>query len=161
MVDMAAFQNIIAEGLESYLEIPMVYAHKTEAPPQYPYGTYTVTTLINENKSTWNRCDDGKQRKPFTQTWTVTIHADEANHAMELAIKAYDWLDYAGKIYHEDNHVIIQSVKEIINSDNIINGQYEYRYGFDVVFQMMDELDDIIEQAGFIETARITREESK
>nr|DAY61020.1 MAG TPA: tail completion protein [Caudoviricetes sp.] len=160
MIDMTTLQNTVVTGLSDYLEVSVICAHQTGEAPARPYVSYTVTNLINENKETWGRYDDGKIRKPLTQTWAVTIWADNIQQAMELAIRAYDWLDFAGRIYLGDHHVIVKSVTKVSNLDTEA-GTDGYRYGFDVVFQVTSELENDAVQTGIIETAEITYENNK
>lgn len=161
MIDMTALQNTVVAGLGDYLEVPVIYAHQAGEPPAHSYVSYTVTNLINESKETWGRYDDGKIRKPLTQTWAVTVQSDNVQKAMELAIGAYDWLDFAGRIYLGDNHVIVKSITNVVNLDKEAGAGYEYCYGFDVVFQIASELEHDAVQTEIIETAEITYENNK
>ena len=59
----------------------------------------------------------------------------------------------------KDNGVIVQSVTNITNRDNILTVEYEYKNGFDVVFYLFDETENNIEQSGVIEEAKLTYKE--
>ena len=91
LIDLDAIRTTIVKGLKEYLKIPVIRSNQTGEPPAYPYLSYTITNLLNENKGTWGEYEDGKNRKPATQTWSITVQSDNAGEAMELAIKAHDW----------------------------------------------------------------------
>lgn len=155
LIDLDAIRTTIVKGLKGYLKIPVIRLNQTGEPPAYPYLSYTITNLINENKGTWGEYEDGKNRKPATQTWSITVQSDNASEAMELTVKAHDWLDRVGLVYLNDNGIIVESLSNVSNRDNMITIEYEYRHGFDVVFWLLNEVQSITEETGYIEEAAI------
>ncbi len=155
MIDFENMRTIIAKGLKQYLNCPVIRSNQNEEPPAYPFVSYTVTTLINENKGTYGEYEDGTDRKPFTQTWSITIQSDKNSESVELAVKAKEWFERAGTVYLNDNNIIVQSVGGITNRDNILTVEYEYRNGFDVVFWLLNEIDNPAEETGYIETVQL------
>ncbi len=139
MIDLDAIRTVLVKGLKEYLKIPVIRSNQTGNPPPYPYLSYTITNLASENRGTWGEYEDGKDRKPITQTWSLTVQSDNANEAMQLTMKAHEWLDRAGTVYLYDNHVIVQSVGNISNRDNLITIEHEYRNGFDFVLWLLSE----------------------
>ena len=105
----------------------------------------------------WGEYADGYNRKPFTQVWSITIQSDNSEQAMNLCIKARDWLDRVGKTYLNDNGVIVQSVGAINNRDNLITIEYEYRMGFDCTMWFLNVLDSSTEETGRIETVEFNQ----
>lgn len=156
MIEYEKLRETVATGLSEYLGCPVVRSNQNEAPPNYPYVSYTITTLLSQNNGTYGVYDDGKERKPFTQTWSITVQSDNNSECVALAIKAQEWLDRVGKVYLDDNNVIVQSVGSITNRDNFITTGYEYRNGFDVVFWLMNELEYETEK---IETMELKNKE--
>ena len=156
MIEYEKLRKAVATGLSEYLGCPVVRSNQNEAPPNYPYVSYTITTLLSQNKGTYGIYDDGRERKPFTQTWSITVQSDNNSECVTLAIKAQEWLDRVGKAYLDDNNVIVQSVGSITNRDNFITAGYEYRNGFDVVFWLMNELEYETEK---IETMELKNKE--
>lgn len=141
MIEYEKLRETVTTGLSEYLGCPVIRSNQNEAPPNYPYVSYTITTLLSQNKGTYGIYDDGKERKPFTQTWSITVQSDNNSKCTELVVKAQEWLDRVGKVYLDDNNVIVQSVGSITNRDNFLTAGYEYRNGFDVVFWLMNELE--------------------
>lgn len=154
MIDFDKMRKTVVTGLSEYLGCQVVRSNQNAKAPRYPYISYTITTLMSENKGTYGKYEDGKDRKPFTQTWSVTILSGDNSECISLANKAHEWLDHVGKTYLSDNGVIVQSVGSITNRDNFLTVEYEYRNGFDVVFWVMNETEETKE---FIETAEVKR----
>lgn len=159
MIDLQAIRTTVVKGLKEYLGIPVIRSNQTGEPPPYPYVSYTIITPMSQNKGTWGKYTDGKERKPTTQTWSVTIQSNDNAEAVELAIKAHEWFDHIGTVYFDDNSIVVQSVGNISNRDNMITIEYEYRNGFDVVLWLLSEIDDTTAATGTIETAVIQHEE--
>lgn len=159
MFDFDKARATIATGLSAYLNCPVIRSNQNAIPPPYPYVSYSITTLMSENKGTYGVYSDGIDRKPFIQTWSITVLSNDNSECMTLVCKARDWLDHVGTVYLNDNKVICQSVGSISNRDNFLTTDYEYRNGFDVKFWFMNEVTNPKEINGIIETATITQEE--
>ncbi len=140
MANLDAVRETVIKGLENYLNVQVIRSNQTGEIPKYPYLSYTITTPMSADNGTWGEYGDGKARKPFTQTWSITAQSDNYGESLNLAVKAREWLDRAGRTYLNDNGVIVQSVGGIANRDNLITLEYEYRQGFDAVLWLMDEL---------------------
>ena len=139
MINTENIRGVVVRGLKDALKIPVIRSNQTGIPPDYPYLSYTITTLSSGNNGTWGEYEDGIDRKPVTQTWSITVQSDNCGESMRLCNQARDWLDRTGRLYLNDRGVIVQSVGDITNRDNLITISYEYRNGFDVVFWTMDE----------------------
>lgn len=133
-------RSTVVSGLKKYLKCPVIRANQNAEPPPFPYVTYTVITPMSENNGTYGEYADGVDRKPFTQTWSISALSDDDTESFTLACKAREWLDRVGTVYLNDNDVIVQIVGSITNRDNVLTIDYQYRKGFDVVFWMLDEI---------------------
>lgn len=149
----------VCEGLKKYLGIPIMRTGQNAEPPDYPYLSYTVTTLESANNGTWGEYKDGIDRIPVKQTWSITVQSDKEDESIELACKAREYLDNVGTQYLNDRDVIVQSVTNITNRDNLITIDYEYRNGFDAVFYMFDETERPIDEIGVIESVTLNKKE--
>lgn len=159
MIDLDAIRLTVVKGLRDYLGIPVIRSNQTGEPPNYPYLSYTIINPARDNGGTWGKYDDGKDRKPITQTWSVTVQSDNASEALENIMKARDWLDHIGTVCLNDNRIIVQSLTGISNRDNMIMIEYEYRNGFDVVFWLLNETDNVDSETGYIETVIVDDKE--
>jgi hypothetical protein len=154
VVDIESMRSIVATGLKEYLGCDVVRSNQNEDMPDYPYVSYTITTLASANNGTYGEWEDGIARKGVISTWSITALSDDAVESMTLAQKAREWLDYAGSAYLNDNDVIVQSVTNITNRDNVISAEYEYRNGFECDF-WCNETVNMPEDQGQIESADI------
>ena len=155
MIDYDGLRRAVVTGLKAYLGVPIVRSNQNEDMPPYPYISYTVTTLASANKGTYGKYADGVDRKPVTQTWSITALASDNTESVTLACKAREWLDYVGTTYLSDKKVDVQSVGNITNRDNFLTTGYEYRNGFDVFFWLYDEVGSPVENDGYIETVEL------
>lgn len=157
MVDYKNIQRVVVSGLKKYLGCPVIRTNQnTNAEtPNYPYLSYTITTLTNENKGTYGEYEDGIDRKPVTQTWSITAQSDNNDESVMLAGKAKEWLDHYGSVHLNDNGIIVQSVGSISNRDNVLTSEYECKNGFDVFFWLFDEVENPVKVNSYIEEAEI------
>lgn len=151
MDDLEKMREIVASGLKNYVGCPFIRSNQNQTPPAYPFGSYTITTLMSQNKGTYGVYDDDKDRKPFTQTWSLTFQSNKYNECTSLVAKAHEWLDHVGTAYLNENGVIVQSVGNITNRDNVLTNEYEYRNGFDVVFWFLNEVESTNIAKGYVE----------
>lgn len=151
MIDFDAIRKTVVKGLKDYLNIPVIRSNQAGEVPPYPYLSYTITTALSANNGTWGKYEDGIDRKPVTQTWSLTVQSDDMREAMELTIKAHEWLEHVGRAYLNDNGVIVQSITGISNRDNMLTVEYEYRNGFDMVLWLLSEAEDTVTVTGYVE----------
>lgn len=159
MIDYENLRKTVVKGLKEYLKCPIIRSNQNAEPPKYPYLSYTIITPMSENRGTYGEYDDGIARKSVTQTWSITVQSDDNNESLNLANKAKEWLDYAGTTFLNDNNVVVQSVSNVSNRDNIISIEYEYKNGFDVFFNVFDEVTSNIETIENIENVSINGSE--
>lgn len=151
MIDVKKLRTVVIKGLKEYLGVPVIRNNQTANAPPYPYVSFTITTLSTEYNGTWGEYADGVDRKPTTQIWSITAQSNNNDESVSLANKARDWLDRVGRTYLKDNNVTVQKVMNITNRDNILTVEYEYKNGFDVVFALFEEIQNPVEQTGYIE----------
>lgn len=157
MIDVERTRKAVASGLSKYLSCVVIRGNQTAEMPKYPYGSYNITLLANENKGTYGEWEDGVKRKPFIMTLSLTFHSNNYSEAVNLANKAHEWLDCVGTVYLNDNNVIVQSLGNIADRSNLLTTEYEYTYGFDCFLWLYDEVSTTSELEGQIETVDITR----
>lgn len=139
MIDYDGIRAVIAKGLSEYLKCPVIRSNQAKEPPSYPYISYTITMLASQNNGTYGEYLDNIDRKPVTQTWSITALSDKDGESTQLANKAVDWLECVGSTYLNENNIIVQRVGNVTNRDNFLTVEYEYRNGFDMVIYLMNE----------------------
>ena len=132
MIDFEAKRNIIVSAIETYLELPVMRANQTAEPPNGDYIGYTVTTAMKVNNGTYGE---------YTRNG-FTAHSTNDLRSKNAALKLYDFLDRIGNTELSDNHVVVQHIGDITNRDNLLTTGYEYRNGFDVTFNFLNEIED-------------------
>jgi len=157
LIDNDNLRKTVAKGLKDYCNIPVIRENQNATPPNYPYLSYNVITLESANNGTWGEYDDGTDRIPVTQTWSITVQSDNDIESITLASKAREFLCHSGTCYLRDNNVIVQKVTNITNRDSLISIEYEYRNGFDVVFWTMNEEKNPVEKIGTINKITLNR----
>lgn len=151
MIDIENMKNVIPKGLSDFLGCKVIRSNQNKEPPAYPYVSYTITTLASANNGTYEEHEDGTTRKLLKQTWSITAQSDKDSESVNLALKAREWLDYSGRVYLRRNGVVVQSVTDITNRDNVLTVEYEYKNGFDVVFYLFDETENNINKSGVVD----------
>lgn len=141
MIDFKNLKITVVKGLKKYLGCPVIGNNQNAEPPPYPYVSFTITTPATANNGTYGEYNDGKARKPVNCIWSITAQSDDNTESVTLANKAREWLDYAGTVYLNDNNVVVQSVGNVGNRDNVLTAEYEYKNGFDCVFTVYDVVD--------------------
>lgn len=139
-------------GLRKYLDCIVIRANQNKEPPPFPYMTYSIITLMNENKGTYGQWDDGKLRKPFIQTYSFSALSDDYSQSVSIANKARTWLDCVGKTYLNDHNIIVQSVGSVTDRSNLLTVDYMYKYGFDCFLWLYDEVENQIDSIGTIDS---------
>lgn len=150
MINLEGIRQAVCKSIKDHLNKPVIRSNQNANPPDYPYITYTITTLMRANNGTYGVYveDDGKgnnqkvYRKGFQQVWSFTVHADNDLTSKQLALELYDYLDEIGRIDLADKGVVIQHIENITNRDTLLTTEYEYRNGFDVVFAFVNEIVD-------------------
>lgn len=159
MINYENLRKTVVKGLKEYLNCPVIRSNQNAEPPKYPYLSYTIITPMSENRGTYGEYDDKKARKSVTQTWSITVQSDDNDESLNLANKAREWLDYVGTVFLNDNSVVVQSVTNVSNRDNIISIEYEYKNGFDCIFTCMDEITSTNETVEDIESISLNGNE--
>lgn len=160
MIDLNNIREVIAAALTECLGIKVIRSNTTSPLPKYPFASYTIRTLLQNQTGTWGEYDDGKDRIPASQVWSITIQAKDSAGSMDLTLKAYDFFCHTGRQILKDKNIVVSSVSEITNRDNLLTVGYEYKNGFDVSFSFMNETDNTIENTGYISEADIFSKEA-
>nr|DAE80291.1 MAG TPA: tail completion protein [Bacteriophage sp.] len=140
MIDIESIRVAIVKGLREGLAVSVIRSNTANKLPKLPFLSYTITSLLDNAKSTWSRYDDLTDRIPATQMWSITLNAADFGECSKLAISAYDYFSKAATEYLKKYGIVILSVSEIVPRDNFLSVDYEYRLGFDVKLGLMNEI---------------------
>lgn len=126
--------------LEQYAGCPVVLTNQTSPVPPYPYISYTIITPVHHVDGTYCM-KDGVYYQPMQQTWSFTAHSDDCRACQRLGMKLYDFFARAGRqsLYREQ--IAVSSKTDLIQRDNLLTIQFEYRCGMDVTFRLMHQIE--------------------
>lgn len=158
MLDLKAIRATLFSGLHEYLGIQMIRSDQTSASPAYPYGTGKATTPAAANNGTYQQHEDGIDRLVVRSIWSLSFLAKDYDESVMYATKAREWITHTGRVWLSEHGIIVQSVTDITNRDNILTVGYERKHGFDVVFCVYDEAENPAKTTGYIEGVDIAHE---
>ena len=139
LIDMD-IESKIATLLEEYSECTVVMSNQTSPMPEYPYISYTVTTPVHAENGTY--CfKNGVYYQEMLQTWSFTAQSDGCRKCREIGMRMYDFFARAGRAKLQKIGTAVSSLTDVMNRDNYLTIQYEYRCGLDVTFRMMHVVD--------------------
>lgn len=158
MVDLYTLRRTVSQGLKEYLGIPVIRGNQEKEAPAHPYAAYNVTTPATKNGGTYQQHEDGTDRKLVKSIMSLSFLAKDYDESMMYASKAREWFDHSGRTWLSERGIIVQSVTDITNRDSILSGEYERKNGFDVTFNVYDEVKSLTETNGTIKGAQIAHE---
>ena len=158
MIPIKHMRGTIPKGLKDYIGIPIIRQDQSANAPKYPYGTYKLTTPAGENNGTYQRDADGVDRLMVKSIWSFSFLSDDYDESIMHASKAREWFLHAGRTWLNANGITVQSATNITNRDNILTAEYERKNGFDVVFYVFDEAENLTGTYGTIESADVAHE---
>lgn len=151
MIDLKGKRTVVATGLREYIGLPVIRGDQTAQTPPYPYAVYNVTTIAGANNGTYQQHEDGIDRLMVRSIWSFTFLSDNYDESVMYASKAREWFTHTGRLWLSEHGIVVQSVTDITNRDNILTVEYERKNGFDVVFYVYDEAENLSNSAGSIE----------
>lgn len=146
---------LITEGLKQVTGCEVVKANLAGAPiPPYPYISFSILST-ETRKGTYSTVNGKKKYMPLTQTWSFTVQGEDDDETLEIAMKARDWLEEAGRLHLGDSRIVVQKAGPVQNRDSLLTVGYEYRKGFDAVLSMENIIEEtereVIEHANIKE----------
>ena len=150
MIPIDLMRETVISGLSEYLGIQIIAGNQAAPAPPYPYGAYNVTTIASANNGTWQRHSDGKDRLMMRSVWSFSFLSTGWSESVSCAIKAREWFEHVGRAWLSDHDITVQSTTDVTNRDNILAVDYERKNGFDVVFYVFNEVENLTETNGYI-----------
>lgn len=140
MLAIPDIESKIVTALENYIDCPVILSNQISPAPQYPYISYTITTPVHHVDGTYCM-KDGVYYQPMLQTWSFMVHSDDNRVCQCLGMRMYDFLARSGREILNKIGTAVSSKTDLMNRDNYLTIQYEYRLGMDVAFRLMHQLD--------------------
>ena len=145
MTDYRRNEIVVVDGLKKYLSTKarpceVVSQNQVAEVPQYPYVSYTVTTVASPFNGTYCVAENGTLYRDATQTVSFTVQSDDADEAFALGLKMLSYFTATGIAYLADNGITVRKVTGLTTRDNLLTIQYEHRTGLDVTFGLPYEI---------------------
>lgn len=141
LIEFEELRKNVVSGLSKHLGCTVIRGNQTSEIPRFPFLSYNITTYRTKNGGTYGIYDDGKQRIPTKQIWSLTVNSDNYNECANLVNKAYDWLENVGTTFLKDKKIIVESLTNITDRSNILTYEYIYIQGFDITFYLLNEVE--------------------
>lgn len=90
-----------------------------------------------------------KQSSQPTMTLSMTAYADTQAEALSVCMRLKDWFDFVGREYLDENDLVVVRIENVQDRTILLETDYEYRCGFDVVLRTTHETTTTVE---YIET---------
>lgn len=139
LIDLDTEPYIVTQ-LERYTGCTVVLSNQTAPVPHYPYISYTITTPVHQVGGTYCM-KEGIYYQPMLQTWSFTVHSDDSRKCQQLGMKMYDFFARAGREALYQNQIAVSRKTDLMQRDNLLTVQFEYRCGMDVTFRLMHQLE--------------------
>ena len=140
--------NKIVSHLHRYLNIPVTPANQVHKKPSYPFITYDLITPVIEGNTfsnyEYSSTDETKTHKKVLEPEAVisfTAHHKNMFDALEVAEKAWEYLNHVGYDDLAMLNVVIVKTHNITDRTILDVDEYEYRYGFDVRIRYLKEIE--------------------
>lgn len=151
MIDVDKVRETVVCNLKEVLGVPVIRSNTAGVLPKLPFCSYTIQSLLENSGGTWQRMENGVDRIPARQVWSVTVNAEKYITCAKLAILAHDFFSKSGILVLKDNGIVVENVGKITPRDTLITVDYEYRQGFDVQLGFMNtreyDTEDVIQSA--------------
>lgn len=139
MIDYEKLREITCKGIKDLLGISIVKSNQNKSAPDYPYISYTFTTLKGTKGGTYSILEDGSRVKQVPVAISYTVHSDDDANCVLLAMKLHDW--FLSDVFLSDNGISVRDVTAVVPRDDMISIEYEYKKGFDVTFALIDSVE--------------------
>lgn len=152
-------REAFVKELNEETNLLVVQTDSNHKKPKYPYYSYKFITLRQ------NTGEGGVLKESFESSlnqnfkydvvstlefqpksiMSFNAYSDDLEECEEAAIKAWEWFRFKGRRILSDANYIVVNVGNITDRTALLGEAYEYRYGFDVEFRLVQEIKDRME----------------
>jgi len=140
MINFQAIRNEIIGSLSSFLEIPVIDGNTVNKKPNYPYGSYVVTTLSSKEFENPREIDFtntvNTRKEDLTMTISFNFYGLSLDDANLKAFKALEYFEFYETLSESDSKIVVVNTTDVQNRDVLLVDQRERRAGFDVIFRV-------------------------
>ncbi|TCZ76176.1 hypothetical protein E0485_15175 [Paenibacillus albiflavus] len=155
MVDLDQIRAVIADGLESHLNVLVIEANESSLIPPYPFLAFNFTTAAIYPDYypvvDMSGIDMGYIEQP-EMLISMNSYADTRQGSIDNAMRAHDWFRVSGYESLNNAGLVAVDVGDIRNRDIQIGDEWERRNGFDVRIRVLSIVSTSKETIEQIET---------
>lgn len=149
-------RETFVKELNEETNLLVVQTDSNHKKPKYPYYSYKFITLRQ------NTGEGGVLKESFESSlnqnfkydvvstlefqpksiMSFNAYSDDLEECEEAAIKAWEWFRFKGRRILSYANYIVVNVGNITDRTALLGEAYEYRYGFDVEFRLVQEIKD-------------------
>lgn len=149
-------RETFVKELNEETNLLVVQTDSNHKKPKYPYYSYKFITLRQ------NTGDGGVLKESFESSlnqnfkydvvstlefqpksiMSFNAYSDDLEECEEAVTKAWEWFRFKGRRILSDANYIVVNVGNITDRTALLGEAYEYRYGFDVEFRLVQEIKD-------------------
>ena len=145
----------IVKGLNSYTGLKVVDTDNNHNRPERPFYSYKITSIKTNANGEGNYSADFPEslKSEFKYDYRETVelqpqvvisfncYSGDIAECLEKTYLAWDYFKHGGNDLLALDNIIVVRTEEITDRTVILGDRYEYRYGFDVEFRFLHEIE--------------------
>lgn len=145
----------IVKGLNSYTGLEIVDADNNHRRPNKPFYSYKITSIKTNASGEGNYSEDFPksldERFKYDYRETVELqpqvvisiscYSDDIAECLDKTYLAWDYFKHGGNDLLALENFVVVRVEDITDRTVVLGDRYEYRYGFDVEFRFLHEIE--------------------
>ncbi|MCM3488781.1 hypothetical protein M3689_05600 [Alkalihalophilus marmarensis] len=151
--------QLLRSGIWTDLGLFFVDIETEEERPELPFVSRKFTSPYIHQPVSVTRTGDGdamtsKQSSQPKMTLSLTVYAESRDEALALCMKVKEWFTFVGEEYLASQDIVVVRAENVQDRTILLETDYEYRCGFDVVLRVTHEMtrtDDFAETIGLNE----------
>lgn len=145
----------IVKGLNSYTGLEVVDADNNHRRPNKPFYSYKITSIKTNASGEGNYSEDFPKslderfKCDYRETVelqpqvviSISCYSDDIAECLDKTYLAWDYFKHGGNDLLALENFVVVRVEDITDRTVVLGDRYEYRYGFDVEFRFLHEIE--------------------
>lgn len=135
-------KSVLFPELNRVLSGMVIEAEQTGEKPTGTHATVKITSpYIKDVGQAEEKGVDGityhlERSESYKVTLSFTTYDYDEAKSLSLAQEIFDWFDFEGSFFLDDNDIVVVEKTTIDNRDAFVMNEYERRNGFDVILRI-------------------------
>lgn len=145
----------IIKGVHAYTGLEVVDTDNNHRRPKRPFYSYKITSIKTNASGRGNYSQDFPKsldsRFKYDYREKVELHpqvmisfscySEDIAVCMDKIYQAWDYFKHIESDYLVQDNIVVVGVGDIMDRTIVLGDRYEYRYGFDVEFRFLHEIE--------------------